>query len=123
MTMTEPFWILNVVPCLLIFTVSTLSAINGKLILLVLRCRLSYLQRRRRGIPGDTDGGNHPLHVFVYDFESCLRKQKKSPEKEICILQSETHYLEISPQAVGIDRQKLDQFHNITSETFSEKTF
>lgn len=50
-------------------------------------------------------------------------KTDKSQEKEICVLQSKTQYLEISLQEVEIDRQKLDQFHNITSQTHREKLF
>lgn len=51
----------------------------------------------------DIDGGNHSLHIFCIWFGK-PKKTDKSQEKEICVLQSKTHYLEISLQEVETDR-------------------
>lgn len=68
-------------------------------------------------------GWREPFFTHFCMWFGRPNKTDKSQEKEICVLQSKTQYLEISLQEVEIDRQKLDQFHNITSQTLSEKLF
>lgn len=80
----------------------------------------SILSQKSKGIPMDTDGGNHPLHIFVYDLES--RRTWTNHKKKTFVSCGVNSVPGNFTVGVEIDRQKLDQFHKTTSQAHSENT-